>query len=98
MSKEGVAFKSLVLATVGIKKLGWSGPLKLTIELHSPRWMTKKGLIHKRAGDCDNYAKVCCDALFACLPEMDDAQVFELVIVKRTSDSERTEFRVERLL
>ena len=83
ITELGSKFKQLVLYAVRAKRpiLSAGVTYKLKIELHSDTWLTKKGMPSLNAGDCDNYGKVCCDALFEALG-INDALIWELEIKK----------------
>lgn len=95
ITPKGQAFKAHVALAVGSRKLAWQKPLRLSIELYSRAWWTKKGTISKTAGDVDNFCKSSLDSLFACIG-LDDSQVFELHVKKLVGD-ERTVFKLEEL-
>jgi Holliday junction resolvase RusA-like endonuclease len=82
ITPEGVKFKKLCEVLNKGKKIYSIKPLRLEVEVFSKGWYTKKGEIHKRAGDCDNLLKVCCDGLFSAIG-LDDSQIFEIVVRKR---------------
>lgn len=81
ITPEGVKFKKLCEVLNRGKKIYSSSPLRLEVDVYSEGWYTKKGVIHKRAGDCDNFLKVVGDGLFSAIG-LDDSQVFEIVVRK----------------
>jgi len=95
------AFKELVLSClassddlVGIDNLQaftvfLASPHKVTISVHSPRVLTKKGEISKTFGDVDNFAKNCLDAIYKPL-EANDALVMKLTLSEHHADEEFT--------
>lgn len=99
LTKEAKEFKQLIGFIVRTKRVVVRTDVRyrLTLELSSPQWFTKKGAIHMRAGDLDNFSKICCDALFDHLSPATDAQVFELRMVKITDKVEKTVFVLEEI-
>ena len=92
--KEGVAFKKLVMQHVHFKRVGAGKrdvKYQLVLKFSSPNWMTKKGSIHKRAGDIDGFAKCSIDALCEAI-YIDDSAIFELHMYKVSSKEESTHF------
>ena len=96
LSKDGVDFKRIV-AYVAYKvkrealKFSPSDKLSLEIEFHSPKWITKKGLIAR--ADVSNLIKVSEDALMDALG-LDDKNVFELKVLKVPSDKSMLIYRL----
>lgn len=70
------------------------GKLKEIITIHS-KWFNKDGTIKKR--DIANLEKAINDSIFACLPNMDDSQLFEITIRKIPSEEELTVVKIEQL-
>lgn len=96
LKPKGKAFKALVRATVGARRLTTDKPLRLSIELHSPSWRTKKGAIHLRAGDVDGFCKISIDSLAEALG-FNDALIFDLRVQKFAGPSERTKFVLQEI-
>jgi Holliday junction resolvase RusA-like endonuclease len=82
ITADGVRFKNLCMAINRGKRVHSDKCLALEIMLYSERWFTKKGLIHKKAGDVDNFCKSTIDSYFAAIG-LDDSQVFELSVTKQ---------------
>lgn len=82
ITADGVRFKNLCMTINRGKRVHSDKCLALEIMLYSERWFTKKGLIHKKAGDVDNYCKSTIDSYFAAIG-LDDSQVFELSVTKQ---------------
>lgn len=82
ITPDGVRFKNLCLGINKNQKVHSSKMLAVEILLYSDKWLTKKGAIHKRAGDVDNFCKSTLDAYFAAIG-LDDSQVFELHVSKQ---------------
>ena len=93
ITPEGVRFKNMVMAINRGQRVSTTKALALEIELHSSRWLTNKGTIHKRAGDCDNHLKSILDSYFAAIG-LDDSSVFELSVCKLLGDVDRTVIRL----
>lgn len=73
--------------------------LRVTIDLHAPRWIAKKGgHPSKNAGDIDGRVKMVLDCIFNELPgTVDDCQIFELIVRKLPGTNESTVVCVENL-
>ena len=69
------------------------GELNVEIEIHSPRWYNKDGSIKKR--DIGNLEKFITDSIFACLPNMDDKQIFTIKLDKIPDEEECTYVKIE---
>ncbi len=70
------------------------GELKVSIEVHS-NWYNKDGTIKKR--DIANLEKFITDSIFEHLDEMDDKQIFKLVMNKIQSDQEFAIIKIEAI-
>ena len=81
ITSKGVRFKNLCLGINQGKRIITDRCLALEILLYSEKWFTKKGLIHKKTGDIDNYCKSTIDSYFAAIG-LDDSQIFELHVGK----------------
>ena len=68
------------------------GKLKVSIEIHS-NWYNKDGTIKKR--DIANLEKFITDSIFNHLEDMDDKQIFKLVMNKVQSDKEYALIKIE---
>jgi Holliday junction resolvase RusA-like endonuclease len=64
-------------------------PHKVTISVHSPRVLTKKGEVSKTFGDVDNFIKPLLDAVYKYL-EANDALVMQVIASKHHADTEYT--------
>jgi Holliday junction resolvase RusA-like endonuclease len=64
-------------------------PHKVTISVHSPRVVTKKGEVSKTFGDVDNFIKPLLDAIYKPL-EANDALVMWITASKHHADTEYT--------
>ena len=82
ITPEGVRFKNLCMQINRGVRVHSNKCLAVEILLFSQRWFTKKGLIHKKAGDVDNFCKSTLDSYFAAIG-LDDSQVFELSVTKQ---------------
>lgn len=96
LSKDGVDFKRIVSYKVKRDGINFHpvDKMRLTIEFHSPYWMTKKGTIAKK--DVSNNIKVCEDALMEALG-LDDKNNFELHIYKIPSEKTMVIYTLEEL-
>lgn len=92
ITPEGVRFKNLCMAINRGRKVESKQLLAVEIMLYSEGWFTKKGVVHKRAGDVDNFCKSTLDSYFAAIG-LDDSQVFELHVSKHVG-IERTVIRL----
>lgn len=96
LSKDGVDFKRIVAFKIkadGVKFAG-SDKLSLEMELHSPKWLTKKGLIAR--ADVSNLIKISEDALMEALG-LDDKNVFELRVLKVPSPKSMIIYRLKNV-
>lgn len=94
VSAEGVAYKKLLMreANTHHTPLGTrANKYSLLIEFLSPTWMTKKNTFRKI--DLDNLAKCAIDA-FCLAIEIDDSQIFELIMSKKDADADCTFYRL----
>jgi Holliday junction resolvase RusA-like endonuclease len=66
-----------------------ASPHKVTISIHSPRVLTKKGAISKTFGDVDNFIKTLLDAIYKPL-EANDALIVKLIASKHDADEDFT--------
>jgi Holliday junction resolvase RusA-like endonuclease len=66
-----------------------ASPHKVTIKVHSPRVLTKKGEISKAFGDVDNFIKPLLDAIYKPL-EANDAMVMQVTASKHCLEFEHT--------
>jgi Holliday junction resolvase RusA-like endonuclease len=73
-----------------------ASPHKVTISVHSPRVLTKKGEISKTFGDVDNFIKPLLDAVYKLL-EANDALVMQVIASKHHADEEYTVIEWEAL-
>lgn len=96
LSKDGVDFKRIVAYKVkrDAMKLSLSEKLSLEIEFHSPKWLTKKGLIARV--DVSNLIKIAEDALMEALG-LDDKNVFELRVLKVPSSKSMIIYRLKNV-
>jgi len=92
ITADGVRFKNLCMGINRGQKVISDKMLAVEIMLYSEGWFTKKGAIHKRAGDVDNFCKSTLDAYFTAIG-LDDSQVFELHVSKHVG-LERTVIRL----
>lgn len=87
-------FKERVVSALGNDNLEaftafLASPHKVTITVHSPRVLTKKGEISKTFGDVDNFIKPLLDSIYKPL-EANDALVMKIVASKHDADEEYT--------
>jgi Holliday junction resolvase RusA-like endonuclease len=66
-----------------------SVPHKVSIEIHSPRVLTKKGEVSKTFGDVDNFVKNLIDSVYKPF-NANDALVMQITASKHQSDTEYT--------
>jgi len=92
ITADGVRFKNLCMGINKGQRVYSSKLLAVEIMLYSNGWFTKKGVIHKRAGDVDNFCKSILDSYFTAIG-LDDSQVFELHVSKQVGP-ERTVIRL----
>jgi Holliday junction resolvase RusA-like endonuclease len=62
-------------------------PHNVSIEIHSPRVLTRKGKVSKTFGDVDNFVKTLNDAVYKPLGA-DDALIMKLTVGKHDADDE----------
>lgn len=72
-------------------------PHKVTINIYSPKVLTKKGEVSKTFGDVDNFIKPLLDAVYKPL-NANDALVMQVTANKFQSDNEATSIFWEPLL
>lgn len=68
-------------------------PHKVTISVHSPRVLTKKGEISKTFGDVDNFIKPLLDAVYKYL-EANDALIVKVTASKQFSQYSKGDFTI----
>jgi Holliday junction resolvase RusA-like endonuclease len=66
-----------------------ASPHKVTISVHSPRVLTKKGEVSKTFGDVDNFIKPLLDAIYKPV-DANDALVMQIIASKHHADKEYT--------
>jgi Holliday junction resolvase RusA-like endonuclease len=64
-------------------------PHNVSIEIHSPRVLTKKGEVSKTFGDVDNFCKGLLDSIYKPL-NANDALVMQITASKHQTDTEYT--------
>jgi Holliday junction resolvase RusA-like endonuclease len=64
-------------------------PHNVSIEIHSPRVLTKKGEVSKTFGDVDNFCKGLLDAIYKPL-SANDALIMQITASKHQADKEYT--------
>lgn len=94
-------FKSALFAYGGDEeeefRLFLASPHKVTINIYSPKVLTKKGEVSKTFGDVDNFIKPLLDAVYKPLGA-NDALIMQVTASKFQADNEATSIFWEPLL